>query len=256
MGEGYVGQIFNSIQGEGLYVGRRQVFVRFAGCSLDCQYCDSEEFRQFQPPACEVETKPSSMKIEKVRNPMTHSKVIGHVKRLATPDTHSVSLTGGEPLNAGEFLSDVAKGCKRAGLATYLETNGASSKAMRGIVRHIDIAAIDIKLPEHLAVPKRSWPSLLAEELSCIELSLESGVKTFVKIVLLPSTPEKTMTRVCKELKKIGEVPLVLQPVTPARGVGSAPPMTHVYRLSQAAARAGIKEVAIIPQVHKIIGVF
>ena len=256
MREGYIGQIFNSIQGEGLYVGRRQVFVRFAGCSLDCNFCDSENFRQFQLPTCEVETKPSSMKIERVRNPMTQAQVLRHVKRLATPDTHSVSLTGGEPLNAGDFLVDIAKGCKRAGLATYLETNGASSEMMRKVIRYIDIAAIDIKLPEHLAVPARNWPTLLKEELSCIELSLKGGVKTFVKIVVLPSTSEKTVSRVCKDFVKIGNAPLVLQPVTPARGVSSAPAMTHVYQLSQAAARAGIKEIAIIPQIHKIIGVF
>lgn len=256
MSEGYIGQIFNSIQGEGLYVGRRQVFVRFAGCSLDCNFCDTENFRQFQPSTCEVETKPSSMKIERVRNPMTQSQVLRHVKRLTTPDTHSVSLTGGEPLNAGDFLIGVAKGCKQAGLATYLETNGASSEAMKRVIRHITIAAIDIKLPEHQAVPARSWPSLLEQELSCIKLSLKEGVETFVKIVVLPSTSEKIIARVCKDLTNIGDVPLVLQPVTPSRRISSAPSMTHVYHLAQAAARSGIKEIAIIPQIHKLVGVF
>ena len=256
MVDGHVGQIFNSIQGEGIYVGRRQVFVRFAGCSLDCRYCDTESFRQFRPSFCEVETKPGSMKIKRVKNPMNKSQVLLHVKRLTTPDTHSVSLTGGEPLNAGDFLTDIAKGCKQAGLATYLETNGASREAMKRVIKHINIAAIDIKLPEHLAVPARSWPGLLEQELSCIKLSLEEGVETFVKIVVLPQTSKKIVARVCKDLKKIGDVPLVLQPVTPSRRIHSAPSMTQVYQLAQAAARSGIKEIAIIPQIHKLIGVF
>jgi len=37
-----IAEIFSSIQGEGLYVGRRQIFIRFCGCNLNCRYCDTE----------------------------------------------------------------------------------------------------------------------------------------------------------------------------------------------------------------------
>lgn len=255
MAKGYVGQIFNSIQGEGLYVGRRQVFIRFAGCNLDCIYCDTEEFRKSRLGACEVETKPSSTEFKRIGNPMTHREVLRHVKNLMTPDTHSISLTGGEPLLTGNFLVDVARACRRASFTTYLETSGVSSEAMARVVKYTNIAAIDVKLPEHRAVPRSSWPRLLEEELACIRLAVKQGVETFVKVVVLPSTQPKIITTVCKRLERIGKIPVVIQPVTPAREVRSAPSMTHVYRLAQTAARAGVKEIAIIPQVHKLIGV-
>lgn len=255
MSEGYVGQIFNSIQGEGLYVGRRQVLLRFSGCRGNCLYCDTGEFRRFRPSTCEVETKPGSMRFRRVRNPMTHEDVVRHVKRLTTPDTHSVSLTGGEPLLAGDFLVDVARVCKREGLSTYLETSGMSSKRMAEVSPYIDIAAIDLKLPEHRTVPSRDWPRLLEEELACIRLALGRGIETFVKVVVLRSSRSDTIFRVCRRLAGIGSVQLVIQPVTPARKIRRAPPITHVYRLAQAAARAGIEEIAIIPQVHKLMKV-
>jgi organic radical activating enzyme len=252
---GCIGQIFNSLQGEGLYVGRRQVFVRFAGCPLNCLYCDTREFRNFCPGECEVETKPGSMKFKHVQNPMTCGEVLRHVKSLVTSDTHSISLTGGEPLLAGDFLIDVARSCKEAGFLTYLDTSGMGSEVMKKVVEYIDIAAIDIKLPEHKAVPHRKWPRLFDEELACIKIALASGLKTFVKIVVLPSTQPKTIVKVCRRFGRTNKIPVVIQPVTPAGKVRRAPSMTHVYQLAQAAARAGVKEIAIIPQVHKLIGV-
>ncbi len=38
-----ISEIFCSIQGEGLYLGQKQIFVRFAGCNLDCDYCDESK---------------------------------------------------------------------------------------------------------------------------------------------------------------------------------------------------------------------
>ena len=36
-----VTEIFQSIQGESTHAGKPCVFVRFTGCDLRCQYCDT-----------------------------------------------------------------------------------------------------------------------------------------------------------------------------------------------------------------------
>ena len=46
-------EIFSSVQGEGKYVGCRQIFIRSAECNLNCAYCDTN----FKRAAfCNVET--------------------------------------------------------------------------------------------------------------------------------------------------------------------------------------------------------
>ena len=42
---GFISEVFLSFQGEGIHVGRLQLFVRLAGCGLRCRYCDTVDAR-------------------------------------------------------------------------------------------------------------------------------------------------------------------------------------------------------------------
>ena len=42
-------EIFTSIQGEGPFVGYKQLFVRFSKCNLNCKYCDTDFSPEFEP---------------------------------------------------------------------------------------------------------------------------------------------------------------------------------------------------------------
>ena len=102
-------EIFSSIQGEGKYVGCRQIFIRLEGCNLDCRYCDTEN----KPNAhdfCLVERRPGSRDFERVKNPLSLEAAVEKVgKLLETAPHQAVSFTGGEPLLHGEFIREFSK---------------------------------------------------------------------------------------------------------------------------------------------------
>ena len=107
-------EIFSSFQGEGLLIGQRQIFVRFAGCNLNCNYCDTDD-----------------SKSEKSGKLMTPQEVTDEINRIITPDCRAISFTGGEPSLYPEFISQVGRnfdfvGCERAG------TGGRVHLACRG----------------------------------------------------------------------------------------------------------------------------
>src|SRR5271155_5573744 len=82
-------EVFSSLQGEGIRLGERQIFVRFGGCNLHCDYCDEPD--TIPVPSGKVW---SALKLQR------------EIAALARERPHvSVSWPGGEPLLHPAFLS-------------------------------------------------------------------------------------------------------------------------------------------------------
>lgn len=248
--EANIGEIFSSIQGEGSLIGRRQIFVRMAGCTLSCSYCDSSRFRRHRD-VCRIEQIPGSGSFIDLPNPISLQAAMDQIAKLNSPGLHSVSITGGEPLCQPEFVDALARVCRSSGMRVYLETNGYSAERFEKLVATIDYAAIDLKLPSHNACPADQWPDLIENEISCARISSSAGLCTIIKIVVLSGTKDSEVINACERIEDLGAF-LVLQPASGAQ----RPSSISLMRLQGEASRyLDPNCVAVIPQAHKLMGV-
>jgi organic radical activating enzyme len=175
-------------------------------------------------------------------------ELYGRIEELITPDFHSVSFTGGEPLLQANFLKDFLKGHD---LITMLETNGSLPEELRKIVKLIKYASIDIKLPDHEAVS--NWDDLFKQEMASIKILIDEGIDSYCKLVVLPSTRVETVrslaARMRNEFIDVSKLSLVVQPASPLdlwRGKTS-----KLLKISEKAGE--YMDVLTIPQVHKLL---
>ncbi len=154
--------IFSSLQGEGLRQGEPTIFVRFSGCNLRCEFCDTRDAWE-----------------EGNRN--NPGQIIERVKRLhADLPTPWICLTGGEPLlqDVGELLA----GLKGAGFLLQIETN-----ATQPPVSPADWYTVSPKPPAYRI--HSGWTGLTTELklVVCRDLTLERVLR--LTEVFPPETP-------------------------------------------------------------------
>ena len=218
--------IFSSRQGEGICVGDPHIFVRFGGCNVACDYCDT----------------PESIPIGSGRSQALHY-VLEEVRAL---DRHrratAVSFTGGEPLLRVAFLERLIPELRRDGRQIYLETNGTLPRALERIVEGCDWIAMDVKPPS--AIGRDRWEAH--------RWFLETGgKKIFVKMVLTATTREEELRRAVDLINGVRpDIPLVLQPAT-AWGTAKSIPLARLASWWALAARQ-LADVRILPQVHRL----
>lgn len=226
-------EVFSSIQGEGLLIGRRQIFVRFAGCNLDCSYCDTPESRN------------SSAGRETTLDGLQKK-----IESILTPDFHSISFTGGEPLLQADFIKKFLEKNKYKSL---LETNGSLPKEVKKLANLISHASVDIKLPEHFSGDNKN--DLIEREIDSLNILISRRVKVYCKVVMLPTTKVDTIGHVAKTIKENisdpARVVMVLQPASPLEYW-----VQHTPKLFKMSEKVGEHlNVLTIPQVHKLLEV-
>ena len=226
-------EIFSSIQGEGIEVGRPHLFVRFWDCNLACHYCDTD----YRGPYTELRA----------------AELEGRVSQLlAAEGPHeAVSLTGGEPLLWWRFLTGFLPWLKSVGQRTYLETNGTLPAALAEVLDWVDVIAMDVKPPSATA-DRAVWQE--HAEFLQVAGRARRPIELFVKMVVTPSTTDEDLDRGAALVASANRrIPLVLQPVTPHGPVTAAPTATQL-RAWMRRARTRLDDVRVIPQIHPGLG--
>ena len=222
---GQLYEMFSSIQGEGLRLGERHTFVRFRGCNLACQYCDTIDARSREGDCiCEGRI---------LKNPVS---VVDTVKCVTE---QWVSVTGGEPLLQPDFLLKLCIVLKAQGRRIYLETNGTLPDVLKTVIQSVDVVALDFKIPSATR-ENELWD--VHER--CLQVAAQRDV--FVKIIINEHVQSEEIDKVCAIISSIDkDIPLVIQPVFGRQ----IPNLLDI----QKHALTQLRDVRIIPQIHKIL---
>lgn len=228
-----INEVFSSFQGEGILIGRRQIFVRFSGCNLDCNYCDTPESRD-----------------PNYGNLISTDDLYSKVNSIITPDFHSISFTGGEPLLHSNFIK---KFLEEHEFISMLETNGTLPSELKKISHLLNYVSLDIKLPEHEA--SKNYTDILDLELKSIKLLRDEEINTYIKVVVMPQTEVELISSIASRISDEGDrtskLSMVLQPVSPITVWEDG--TQKLFELSEVAGK--YIDVLTIPQVHKLLNV-
>lgn len=218
-------EIFSSIQGEGPYIGVKQLFIRFSGCNLQCNFCDTNgifdgEYLEFTP-----------------------KELHNHIHDFNLRTIHSISLTGGEPLLWTDFLQEFLMLLDNK---IYLETNSTLNNNLEKIVDYIDVISADIKLPSASGIE-----GSFAIHDEFFKTAKKHDKEIFAKIVFDENILDNEIEH-CLKLAEKYNLPLILQPKTQESKVCvDAEKILEIFNKFL----DNYPNVRLIPQVHKYLGV-
>lgn len=105
-----ISEIFGpTIQGEGMIIGRKTMFVRTSGCDYSCSWCDSAFTWNGTEKATILEP----------------GKVLEELRTLGKDNFDHVTITGGNPALIGQGMQDLIHLLHEDGISVGVETQGS-----------------------------------------------------------------------------------------------------------------------------------
>ena len=248
-------EVFASFQGEGLFAGSPQVFLRLAGCPLRCVWCDTPGSWELTPAAtarvragAETRSEPAWVSAEEAKRWIDEVDPTGRM---------TVSVTGGEPLLWAEFLLALRPLLKRR--RVHLETAGAHPLSLRRVLDACDHVSADLKLPLDMEAPtsvgftEEETSPTTDEEWQRARRALLESIRdrdACGKVVVAGGHPADVYEALFADVSELApELQLFLQPATPVGGV-AGPTREELHGLAATATSRGLR-VRVLGQLHR-----
>ena len=185
----------HSIETMGLVDGPGiRVVIFMQGCMLRCVFCHNPETW--------------NMKSDKY---MTSKEIVDEVRKYRPyiEKDGGVTFSGGEPLLQSEFLLEMLKMCKKAGIHTCIDTSGTGYdiKYLDEILKYTDLVILDIK-----AIDKENYKKITGQSIEMFDTFtkhlLENNNKLWLRQVIVPNIndTEEYILKLKDYIKKFNNV--------------------------------------------------
>lgn len=185
----------NSIETMGLVDGPGiRIVVFLQGCKLRCCFCHNPE----------TWSKKSDLLL-------TSKEVVDEIRKYRPyiEKDGGVTFSGGEPLFQSEFLCEMLKMCKKAGINTAIDTSGTGydKKYLDEILKYTDLVILDIK-----AIDNKNYKEITGQDIDefnyfCEVLDSHNS-KLWLRQVIIPTINdnEKYILNLKEYIKKFKNV--------------------------------------------------
>ncbi|WP_240374784.1 7-carboxy-7-deazaguanine synthase QueE [Bacillus piscicola] len=220
-----------TIQGEGMVIGQKTMFIRTGGCDYRCEWCDSSF------------TWDGTQKAEL----LTAEEIVEKVRQTGGNKFNHVTISGGNPaLHQG--LGDVVSALNKEGLQTAVETQGS---IWQDWLLEIDDVTISPKPPS--SKMETNWEQL-DEYVSRLAKRKEKRVS--LKVVIFDNDDLEYAERIHG---RYPHVPMFLQTGNPHLTADDSSWLLselltkYEWLVNQIVSSDRLNEVKVLPQLHTLL---
>ncbi|MGE6753319.1 7-carboxy-7-deazaguanine synthase QueE [Rossellomorea sp. NPDC071047] len=221
-----------TIQGEGMVIGQKTMFVRTAGCDYSCSWCDS------------AFTWDGSAK-EEIQL-MTAEEVWNRLKEVGGNKFSHVTISGGNPALLAH-LKELIEILKENGIASALETQGSR---WQDWFYDIDDLTLSPKPPSSKMETDFEKLDFIVHRL------IENGSQFSLKVVVFDDRDLEYATKIHKHYP---DVPFYIQTGNPSVSEGDTPKLLanllldYEALIEKVCEKEELNHVRVLPQLHTLV---